>query len=85
MLYFGYKFVKFFVELPTFDCKICLFSLNIFPFYYPKTKFKHTLTFFGFCNHQQGIFSIVKCHNIVKVHNKLRRFNVHEWFTDFFN
>ena len=43
MFYFGYKFVKFFVELPTFDCKICLFSLKITPFYYPKTKFKHTL------------------------------------------
>ena len=43
MLYFGYKFVKFFVEMSTFDCKICLFSLKIIPFYYPKTKFKHTL------------------------------------------
>ena len=43
MLYFGYKFVKFFVELPTFDCKICLFSPKIIPFYCPKTKFKHTL------------------------------------------
>ena len=43
MSYFGCKFVKFFVELPTFDCKICLFSLKITPFYYPKTKFKHTL------------------------------------------
>ena len=43
MYYFGNKFVKFFVELPTFDCKICLFSLKIAPFYYPKTKFKHTL------------------------------------------
>lgn len=43
MFYFDYKFVKFFVELPTFDCKICLFSLKITPFYYPKTKFKHTL------------------------------------------
>ena len=43
MFYFGYKFVKFFVELPTFDCKICLLSLKIIPFYYLKTKFKHTL------------------------------------------
>ncbi len=49
MFYFGYKFVKFFVELPTFDCKICLFSLKITPFYYPKTKFKHTLN----CNDHQ--------------------------------
>ena len=46
MFYFGYKFVKLFVELPTFDCKICLFSLKIIPFYYPKTKFKHTLIIF---------------------------------------
>ena len=45
MFYFDYKFVKFFVELPTFDCKICLFSLKITPFYYPKTKFKHTLIY----------------------------------------
>ena len=45
MLYFGYKFVKFFVELPTFDCKICLFSSKIIPFYFPKTKFKHPLNF----------------------------------------
>ena len=43
MFYFGYKFIKFFVELPTFDCKTCLFPLKIIPFYYPKTKFKHTL------------------------------------------
>jgi hypothetical protein len=43
MFYFGCNFVKFFVELPTFDCKICLFSFKITPFYYPKTKFKHTL------------------------------------------
>ena len=43
MFYFGYKYVKFFVELPTFDCKICLFSLKIIPFYYLKTKFKHNL------------------------------------------
>ena len=47
MLYFGYKFVIFFVELPTFDCKICLFSLEIIPFYCPKTKFKHTLRILG--------------------------------------
>ena len=43
MSYFGCKFVKFFVELPTFDCKICLFSLKISSFYNPKIKFKHTL------------------------------------------
>ena len=43
MLYFGYKFVKFFVKLPTFDCKICLFPSKIIPLHYPKTKFKHTL------------------------------------------
>ena len=43
MLYFGYKFVKFIVELPTFDRKICLFSSKIISFYCPKTKFKHTL------------------------------------------
>ena len=49
MFYFGYKFVKFFVELPTFDYKICLFSLKIIPFNYPKTKFKHTLDFFDIC------------------------------------
>ena len=35
--------VKFFVELPTFDYKICLLQLKIIPFCYPKTKFKHTL------------------------------------------
>ena len=45
MFYFGYKCFKFFVELPAFHCKICLFSLKIIPFYYPKTKFKHTLDF----------------------------------------
>ena len=45
MVYYGYKFVKFFVELPTFDCKICLFSPKIIPFYCPKTKFKHTLRY----------------------------------------
>jgi hypothetical protein len=47
---FGCKFVKFFVELIpslSFDCKICLFSLKVTPFYWPdpKTKFKHTLIF----------------------------------------
>ena len=36
MYYFGYKFFKLFVELPTFDFKICLFSLKIIPFYYQK-------------------------------------------------
>ena len=49
MSHFGCKSVKFFVELPTFDCKICLFSLKITPFYYPKTKFKHTLKTFFKC------------------------------------
>ena len=44
MFYFGFKFVKFFVELPTFERKICLFSLKIISFYCPKTKFKHTLS-----------------------------------------
>ena len=44
MFYFGFKFVKFFIELPTFDRKICFLSVKIIPFYYPKTKFKHTLT-----------------------------------------
>ena len=50
MSYFGYKFVKFFIELPAFDSKICLFSLKIIPFYYPKTKFKHTLNPNRVCN-----------------------------------
>ena len=43
---FWLQIVKLFVELPTFDCKICFFSLKIIPFYYPKTKFKHTLIIF---------------------------------------
>ena len=52
MSYFGCKFVKFFVELPTFDCQICLFSLKITPFYYPETKFKQTLV-------RKTIFAII--------------------------
>ena len=60
MFYFGYKFVKFFVELPIFDCKICLFSLKIIPFYHPKTKFKHTLNFTGFVNYQSSSFLKIK-------------------------
>lgn len=51
MSYLGCKFIKFSpggpgfdqVEMPTFDCKICIFSLKIIPFSYQKTKFKHTL------------------------------------------
>ena len=54
MLYFGYKFVKFFLELPTFDCKICLFSFKINPFYCPKTKFKHTPICFNVSNQNIG-------------------------------
>jgi len=51
MSYLGCKFIKFSpggpgfgqVEMPTFDFKICIFSLKIIPFNYQKTKFKHTL------------------------------------------
>ena len=57
MFYFGYKFVKFFVELPTFDCKIYLFSLKIIPLYYPKTKFKHTLKTKKPCKKMHGFFN----------------------------
>ena len=68
-----------FRQLPTFDCKIFAFS-KIIPFYYPKTKFKHTLTFFGFATISMEFLSIVKCHNIVKV-QKLKDKIMHEWFT----
>ena len=76
MFYFGYKFVKFFVKLPTFDCKICLFSLKIIPFYCPKTKFKHTLNRNTSHSTKHEVFQILeknfclcdlKCHQIVKL------------------
>ena len=66
MSYFGCKFVKFFAELPTFDCKICLFSLKITPFYYPKTKFKHTLKF----NNQSVV---LKLYSVKSIKNLKRR------------
>lgn len=36
------------VELPSIYCKISHSSLKIIPFFYPKTKFKHTLKMIDF-------------------------------------